>query len=369
MNHFSFELNSTCASTKARAATITTLHGNILTPVFMQVGTFGCVRGVPHDMLEQMGVQVILGNTYHLYLRPGLETIASLGGYHKLISWQKPILTDSGGFQVFSLPHQRMIDEQGAAFRSYLDGSTQMLTPEKSIAIQECIGADIMMSFDECVPSTSPKEICAAAMERTHRWALRSLQAKKSGNALFGIVQGAIFEDLRTQSASFLSSLPFDGFSIGGLAVGESDEEREHFTAFTAAKLPQKKPRYLMGVGTPHDLVRSVRAGVDMFDCIIPTNHGRQGLAYTWQGKVKLRRSLYKNDPSPIDEQCICPTCSRYSRAYIHQLLKCEESVGWSLVSSHNVFFYNDLMNRSREQIIQGTFSEFAERFLKTVGV
>ncbi|APJ04971.1 tRNA guanosine(34) transglycosylase Tgt [Silvanigrella aquatica] len=351
---------------EARRGRIHTAHGIIETPVFMPVGTFGSVRTLDHTELEDIGVQIILGNTYHLYLRPGPEILKDLGGYHKLISWNKPILTDSGGFQIFSLPHQRVISEKGVTFKSYIDQSYKRLTPESDIAFQEVIGSDIMMVLDVCVPSTSSYDVCVEAMNRTHRWAKRCKQAKtREENSLFGIVQGAIFENLRTESAEALTSLNFDGYAIGGLAVGESDEERDHFTRFSAKLLPENKPRYLMGVGTPHDLVRSVLAGVDMFDCIIPTNHARQGVAYTFAGKVKLRRVFHAREDKPIDESCACYVCKRFSRAYLHQLTKCEEPTGWKLISYHNTWFYERLMEKVRETIVDGTFSTFAKNFLE----
>jgi queuine tRNA-ribosyltransferase len=350
---------------EARRGRIHTAHGIIETPVFMPVGTFGAVRTLDHTELEDIGVQIILGNTYHLYLRPGEQVLSNLGGYHNLISWQKPILTDSGGFQIFSLPHQRVLSEKGVVFKSYVDQSYKRITPENNIAFQELIGSDIMMVLDVCVPSTSPRAVCVEAMNRTHRWAKRCLDAKKTEvNSLFGIVQGAIFEDLRVESAQKLSEMNFDGYAVGGLAVGETDEERDHFTTFTARLLPENKPRYLMGVGTPHDIIKSVRAGIDMFDCIIPTNHARQGIAYTFGGKVKLRRSVYASSTQPIDENCQCYVCRRFSRAYLYQLTKCEEPTGWKLISYHNTWFYERFMEAMRAHIEQGTFSQFAADFI-----
>lgn len=363
-----FELLAEDTKSKARRTRITTSHGVIETPVFMPVGTFGAVRTLDHAELEGIGTQIILGNTYHLYLRPGPGILTQRGGYHKLIHWDRPVLTDSGGFQIFSLPHQRTLSEKGVTFKSYVDQSYKQLTPETNIAFQELIGSDIMMVLDVCVPSTSPREVAVEAMNRTHRWAERCKKAKaREDTSLFGIVQGAIFEDLRKESAATLSALDFDGYAIGGLAVGETDEEREHFTNFTAELLPRLKPRYLMGVGTPHDLVRSIRAGVDMFDCIIPTNHARQGVAYTWEGKVRLRRTKYAADELPLDPTCACHVCTRYSRSYLYQLNKCEEPTGWRLISYHNTWFYERLMERCRSEIEQGTFADFAQWFLSTV--
>ncbi|MEY2988116.1 MAG: queuine tRNA-ribosyltransferase [Pseudomonadota bacterium] len=362
---FSFRIFSKDKSTAARRGEFTTLHGTVQTPVFMSVGTFGSVRALDHVDLESIGVQIILGNTYHLYLRPGTDTLNLCGGYHNLIHWNAPILTDSGGFQIFSLPHQRVISEQGVEFRSYLDQAPRFFSPESNIAFQEVIGSDIMMVLDVCVPSTSPRDIAAHAMERTHRWAKRCQSAQQNhDNALFGIVQGAIFEDLRRESAQALSEMNFPGYAVGGLAVGETDEEREHFTNFTAALLPDNKPRYLMGVGTPSDLVRSIRAGIDMFDCIIPTNHARQGVAYTFSGKVKLRRAAYSTATDAIDSGCGCFVCKRYSRSYLHQLIRCDEPTGWRLVSYHNTWFYERLMERCRSEISAGTFDVFSTGFL-----
>lgn len=334
----------------------------------MHVGTFGAVRALTHEQMEACGAQIILGNTYHLFLRPGPKIMEQAGGYHKLICWNKPILTDSGGFQVFSLPRQRLVEEKGVTFKSYVDNSYQFLSPEVSVGFQEIIGSDIMMVLDVCVPSTSSKDIAAEAMERTHRWAVRSKNARRrSDNAQFGIVQGAVYEDLRKESADFLTQCNFDGYAIGGLAVGETDEERDHFTKFAAALLPENKPRYLMGVGTPHDLVKSIASGVDMFDCIIPTNHARQGLAYTWKGKVHLRRSRSATEMFPVDENCGCSTCARYTRAYLHQMIKCEEPTGATLLSIHNSYFYEDLMRRIRVEIEKGTYAEFVSEFLAKV--
>lgn len=363
-----FEYIAKDKHSEARRTRLHTSHGIIETPVFMPVGTFGAVRTLDHIELENMGVQIILGNTYHLYLRPGSEILKELKGYHKFICWDKPILTDSGGFQIFSLPHQRIISEKGVTFKSYVDQSYKKMTPESTIAFQEIIGSDIMMALDVCVPSTSKYDACASAMERTHRWAKRcKLSKSKDENSLFGIVQGAVFENLRKESAETLINLDFDGYAIGGLAVGETDEERIHFTEFTAKLLPNNKPRYLMGVGTPHDLVRGVMSGVDMFDCIIPTNHARQGVAYTFIGKQKLRRTIYAKDTNPIDENCSCYVCNKFTRAYLHQLCKCEEPTGWKLISYHNTWFYEKLMQKMRKTIEEGTFSNFANDFLKNV--
>jgi queuine tRNA-ribosyltransferase len=323
------------------------------------------VRTMSHDDLDACGTQIILGNTYHLFLRPGPKIIQEVGGYHRLISWEKPILTDSGGFQVFSLPHQREISEKGVQFKSYIDNAYKFLSPEVAVEFQETLGSDIMMALDVCVPSTSDYEIAVAAMERTHRWAKRSRAARRrSDNAIFGIVQGAVFEKLRVESAQALADVNFHGYSIGGLAVGETEEERDHFTRFTAGLLPEQKPRYLMGVGTPTDIVKAVSAGVDMFDCIIPTNHARQGVAYTFSGKLKLRRTHYATDREPIDSSCGCLACRRYSRAHLHQLTKSEEPTGWRLIAYHNTWFYEQLMQKMRNAIEEGVLFQFQKAFL-----
>lgn len=357
---FSFELVNKCEGTNARVAHITTAHAHFATPRFMPVGTWGAVRYLEHSDLENAGVPCILGNTYHLYLRPGVEILKKIGGYHKLIKWPHAILTDSGGFQIFSLPGQRILSEDGVTFRSYVDHSWKHITPELAIQIQETIGSDIMMALDVCVPSTSSRDISAQAMERTHRWANRCVDAKLDNHqALFGIVQGSLFEDLRIESASYLKQLPFQGFAIGGLAVGEQLEERIHFTALTAQQLPWDKPRYLMGVGTPLDLLEAVHSGIDIFDCIIPTNHAKQGICYTWHGKKKLKKPRFSISDQPISLKCPCPVCKRYSTAYIHQLLKCEEFTGYRLIAIHNTWFYEELMREMRYQIKLNTFLSF----------
>jgi queuine tRNA-ribosyltransferase len=362
---FSFEVLHVSSESAARHGRFATRHGSVSTPVFMSVGTFGAVRTLSHEDLESIGVQMILGNTYHLFLRPGAKTVEKLGGYHRMVTWNRPILTDSGGFQVFSLPQQREISEKGANFKSYIDCSYQFISPEVSVGFQEILGSDVMMALDVCVPSTSSRDIAAQAMERTHRWARRSWNARRrDDNALFGIVQGAVYEDLRRESAECISGMPFQGYAIGGLAVGESEPEREHFTRYTAALLPPNKPRYLMGVGTPIDLIKAVDAGVDMFDCIIPTNHARQGVAYTFDGKVKLRRSAFVADERPISSLCDCFVCRRYSRAYLHQLLKSEEFTGWRLVAYHNTWFYERFMEKIRQTIEADKFGEFKRTIL-----
>lgn len=364
-----FEKMAQCPQTQARTGRLSLNHGMVQTPVFMPVGTFGGVRHVSHEDLESQNTPIILANSYHLYLRPGPELLKKMGGFHKFAHWDKPLLTDSGGFQIFSLPQKREIFASSVRFKSYIDNSYHTLTPELITEFQHIIGSDIMMVLDVCVPSTSSRDQAAWAMEKTNEWAIKSRSRflAETGQKQFAIIQGAIFEDLRKESAQFLVEQNFEGYAIGGLAVGESKDEREHFTEFSAKLLPEHKPRYLMGVGTPHDLVRSVRAGVDMFDCIIPTNHGKQGVAYTWTGKVKLRRSAYADDQDPLDLNCRCFVCGRYSRSYLHQLLKSGEPSAWRYVSIHNLWFYGELMATMRAKIEDGTFGPFAREFLSNV--
>ena len=358
MHRLRFELEATATGSSARAGRLHTLHGEVLTPVFMPVGTQATVKGLPVEDLHASGAQVLLANAYHLLLRPGPEVFRHVGGIHRFMNWQRPILTDSGGFQVFSLPNERVITEDGAVFKSYVDGRTIVLSPEHSIATQLAIGSDMLMAMDVCVPSTSDRETAAAAMERTHRWAARSLDARGDApQALFGIVQGACFDDLRRESAEVLTRMPFDGFAVGGLAVGETKHERERCTALVTALLPQDRPRYLMGVGTPIDLLEAVDRGIDMFDCTIPSSLAKQGVVYTSTGRFALSRGVYKLADVPVDAQCPCSTCAQYSRAYLHHLIKAGEPLAWTLLTRHNLRFYHDLMSAMRAAILDGTFA------------
>jgi len=362
MSRLRFEVLATATGSHARAARFHTLHGEVATPIFMPVGTQATVKGLPVEDLEAAGAQVLLANAFHLLLRPGTEVFERLGGIHRFMNWRGSVLTDSGGFQVFSLTNDRVITEDGAVFRSYVDGTRVVLSPERSIAAQRAIGSDIMMAMDECVPSTSDRDTAAAAMERTHRWAERSLVARDDApQALFGIVQGACFDDLRRASADYLTRLPFDGFAIGGLAVGESKAERERCTALTTALLPRDLPRYLMGVGTPIDLLEAVDRGVDMFDCIIPSSLAKQGVVYTSTGRFNLARGVYKLAEQPVDARCPCPTCASYSRAYLHHLIKTGEPLGWNLLTKHNLRFYHDLMRTMRAHVLADTFAAFRD--------
>ncbi|MEI8234863.1 MAG: tRNA guanosine(34) transglycosylase Tgt [Verrucomicrobiota bacterium] len=354
-----FRLEAIAPGSRARAVSLRTLHNVVQTPLFMPVGTQATVKAQLPQTLEEAGSQILLANTYHLLLRPGPEVFRRMGGIHGLTSWKRSFLTDSGGFQIFSLPNARSMGEEGASFQSYLDGRTILLSPEVSIATQRAIGSDIMMALDQCIPSTAGEAEARRALELTQRWAVRSLAARgDSRQALFGIVQGALFPELRRASAEGLCALPFDGFAIGGLAVGESRSEREDVCALTAEMLPCDKPRYLMGVGTPLDILEAVHRGVDMFDCIIPTQVAQRGGAFTSRGFLQLRRGVYQCSPEPLDPACPCPTCARFSRAYLHHLTKTGETLGWQLLGQHNLYFYHRLMADIRASILEGRFLE-----------
>jgi queuine tRNA-ribosyltransferase len=355
-----FELHAT-AKSGARAGTLHTRRGSLPTPTFMPVATHANVRHLSAEEVKASGAGIILANTWHLKLRPGAEVFEHFGGIHQFMQWPGGVLTDSGGFQIFSLPDERNLTEEGAHFKSPFDNHQHMLSPESSIATQQSIGSDIMMVLDVCLPSTSDEEPTRVAMEQTHRWAIRSLaakDAKQTGQALFAIVQGGIYPALRTQSAEFLRQHPFDGFAIGGLAVGEARELLYSITAHTAQLLPQDKPRYLMGVGTPIDLVESVRSGVDMFDCILPTKMAQQGYAYTYQGMLRLPRSEFRLSDEPLEATCQCPVCRTHSRGYIHHLSHGGHAIAARLMGIHNLHFYQALMGRMREAIIANVFDE-----------
>jgi len=358
-----FTVEAETGNSHARACTFTTLHNTVQTPVFMPVATLAVLRSQDTTAVENLGFPVLLANTYHLLLRPGTEVFRKFGGIHKFMNWKRSVLTDSGGFQIFSLSKDVKITEEGAVFRSYHDGRKLLLSPETSIETQKFINSDIMMAMDQCIPSTSEKSLCSDAADITARWAERSLAARgDSPQSVFGIVQGACFPELRKRSASQITSLPFDGFAIGGLAVGESENERKDMTEMTASILPRNYPRYLMGVGTPIDLLEAVHRGVDMFDCILPTAMAQQGVAYTSHGRMELRRGIYKFQDRPLDENCSCPACSRYSRAYLHHLTKSMEYYGGNLIGIHNLTYYRNLMASMRAHILEGTFSSFYSR-------
>ncbi|HOI90103.1 MAG TPA: tRNA guanosine(34) transglycosylase Tgt [Candidatus Rifleibacterium sp.] len=363
MSRLNFRVEARCGGTRARAGRFTALHGEVVTPVFMPVGTRATVKSQTVETLKATGAQVLLANTYHLLLRPGPEVFRKFGGIHRFMNWDQPVLTDSGGFQIFSLHRSREMNEEGARFQSYIDGKSFMLTPELSIDMQKAIGSDIMMVLDQCIPSTAGHDEAKAAMELTHRWAVRSLAARgDSPQSMFGIVQGACHHDLRRQSAEFLRQLPFDGMAIGGLAVGETSDLRYEFTGLVAEMLPEHLPRYLMGVGTPLDILEAVHRGVDMFDCIMPSQLGHRGTVYTSHGKMQLRRSVYKFAEEKLDAACDCVTCRDYSRAYLHHLIKSDEPLGWHLLVTHNLAFYHRLTREMRESIFAGTFERFYER-------
>ncbi len=356
-----FELLRASTDSRARRGRVTTLHGVIETPVFMPVGTRGTVRTQTATQLDTLGAQIILGNTYHLLQRPGAEVLEQFGGLHRWMDWRGAILTDSGGFQIFSLDEHVQITEDGAMLRDRANAAKQLVTPERAIEMQRTIGSDIMMVLDQCIASTSSRAEAALAMERTHRWAARSLAAKQgSAQALFAIVQGACFHDLRRESALVLSSIDgFDGYAIGGLAVGESKAEREDITELTASLLPTDRPRYLMGVGTPLDVLEAVHRGVDMFDCILPTAWAQHAKAFTSHGKLDLRRGTYRLTDAPLDSACRCETCSRHSRSYLHHLIKSGEPLAWQLLATHNLTFYMTLMREIRAHIEADTWTAF----------
>ncbi|WP_135467799.1 tRNA guanosine(34) transglycosylase Tgt [Crenalkalicoccus roseus] len=340
----------------ARAGVLHTAHGAVETPVFMPVGTAGTVKAMTADAVRATGARMVLGNTYHLMLRPGAERVARLGGLHRFMDWHGPILTDSGGYQVMSLSELREMDEGGVTFRSHVDGSRHRLTPERSVEIQRLLGADVTMCLDECTPYPATEAEAAASMRLSMRWAARCREAflPREGHGLFGIVQGGVHPALRAESVAALTAIGFEGYAIGGLAVGEGQAAMFAVLDATAPLLPEGAPRYLMGVGTPQDLLGAVRRGVDMFDCVIPTRSGRTGRAYTSRGVLNLRNARHAEDPRPLDPDCACPACARHSRAYLHHLFKAEEMLGPMLLTWHNLHYYQTLMRGLREAICQG---------------
>jgi queuine tRNA-ribosyltransferase len=378
----SFQLQATDG--QARAGLLELNHGTVQTPIFMPVGTYGAVKGVTPQVLgERIGAQIILGNTFHLWLRPGLDIIEKHQGLHRFVNWQKPMLTDSGGFQVWSLGDLRKISEEGVAFQSPVNGDKLFMAPEDSMRIQHVLNSDIAMAFDECTPYPATREQAAASMQLSMRWAKRSRVAfdefsakpiypDASPNALFGIVQGGMFEDLRTQSVQALREIEFQGYAIGGLSVGEPKEDMLRVLAHTAPQLPHDKPRYLMGVGTPEDLVDGVANGIDMFDCVMPSRNGRNGWLFTSRGDLKIRNARFKDDLLPIDPDCGCPVCNpqahgdnrpAFTRAYLHHLQRIDEMLGASLATIHNLFFYLDLMRQMRQAIQAGRFDTWRSVF------
>lgn len=365
-----FEFEALADDGQARAGRITTGRGVIETPIFMPVGTVGTVKAMRPDQLKnEVEAQIILGNTYHLYLRPGLEVIGLHGGLHEMMNWDRPILTDSGGYQVFSLKDLRKIEEDGVEFRDHISGAKHFFTPEKVIEIQEVLGSDIMMVFDECPPSDVSDRYMRESMARTTRWEKRCLKARsRSDSALFGILQGGTREDLRAEHADALCDLPFDGFAIGGLSVGEESEAMYDTVEFTTPMMPEDKPRYLMGVGKPTDLVECIARGIDMFDCVIPTRNARNGQCFTSVGVVKIRNATYAEDLAPLDPNCDCYTCTNFTRAYLRHLYKSREMLAGQLCTLHNLRYFQTLVTQAREAIIGGRFQEFRREFYSRRG-
>lgn len=368
-----FTLHHTDTKTDARAGTIVTDHGEIPTPIFMPVGTIGTVKGVHQaELKEHVKARIILGNTYHLYLRPGMETMEAAGGLHQFMNWDGPILTDSGGYQVFSLAHRRKITEEGATFASHIDGSKHLFSPESSLGIQRSIGADIVMAFDECPPYPSTRKYAEDSMHLTHRWLDRCVKfmaetQPKYGHsqALFPIVQGSSFDDLRTQSAEFIASQDQPGNAIGGLSVGEPTEDMYRISKLCCDILPKSKPRYLMGVGTPANIIECISRGVDMFDCVLPSRNARHGMIYTREGIMNIKNARWRNDFSPIDAHAGAPPTSQtHTRAYLHHLFRVNELLGPQIATIHNLAFYLSLVTEAREHIIQGDFGDWKEKIL-----
>ncbi len=371
-----FELINESKTLSARAGEISTDHGKIQTPIFMPVGTKATVKTLTNEDLIKAKAQIILGNTYHLYLRPGMEIMEKAGGLHKFMNWNKPILTDSGGYQVYSLAKLREIDDNKITFRSHIDGSLHEFSPEKSIGIQRILGSDIIMSFDECTPYPCNYSYAKESLKRTHEWEKRSKEYFRNSNnlyshsqALFGIIQGSTFEDLRYESVKYLTDLNFDGYAIGGLAVGEPKKAMYELTKKVCDKLPKNSPRYLMGVGKPEDIIESIARGVDMMDCVLPTRNARNGALYSWDGKINIKNAQYKNDFRPIDLNCDCYTCKNHSRAYLNHLYRNKEITGLKLNTMHNIHFFLKLTSKARQSILSDTFSEFYRNFFNNYRV
>lgn len=365
-----YELIKTCKQSGARLGVLHTPHGDIETPIFMPVGTQATVKSMTPEELKEIGSQIILSNTYHLYLRPGHELVKKAGGLHEFMHWDKPILTDSGGFQVFSLGPLRKISEEGVEFRSHLDGSKHFLTPEKAMEIQNALGSDIMMAFDECAPYPASREYVKNSLERTTRWLERCKEAHKNPEkqALFGIIQGGMYKDLREQSAKEITAIDLPGYAIGGLSVGEPKPIMYDILEHTTPFMPVDKPRYLMGVGSPDDLIEGVIRGVDMFDCVLPTRIARNGTAMTSQGKVVVRNATYAEDFTPLDPECDCYTCRNYTKAYIRHLIKTNEMLGARLITAHNLHFLLKLMENIRQAIREDRLLDFREEFFTKYG-
>lgn len=358
--YFNYKLVHKCKQSGARAGVFETPHGTIETPVFMPVGTNSAVKTLTTDQIYDTGAQIILSNSYHLYLRAGTKRIRNFGGIHGWMNWHKPVLTDSGGFQVFSLSNLRKITEDGVEFRDPKDGSKHFISPEKSMEIQQDIGADIIMAFDECAPYPCEYNEAKKAMERTHRWLERCIKAKTNPRqALFPIVQGAFFDDLRKESARVISQYDAVGYAIGGVSVGEPADIKNYFVKLTAPLLPENKPRYLMGVGTPEDLLDGIKNGIDMFDCVLPTRNARHGSFFTWEGKKNIKNKAFEDDASPLDEKCDCYACKNHSKAYIRHLFRCQESTAATLLSIHNTKFLVDFAKKARQAVLEDRFEDF----------
>jgi queuine tRNA-ribosyltransferase len=348
----------------ARRGALELAHGRVDTPAFMPVGTYGAVKAMSPEELAATGSQIVLGNTFHLWLRPGLDVIGRHRGLHRFMGWDRPILTDSGGFQVFSLGAMRKISEEGVQFASPVNGDRLLLTPEESMRIQAGLDSDIAMAFDECTAYPATEDQAAASMRLSMRWAARSKKSFDSSNALFGIVQGGMYEPLRGESLEELKTIGFDGYAVGGLAVGEPKEERSRILAHIAPRLPPERPRYLMGMGTPEDIIEAVGAGIDMMDCVLPTRNARNGWLFTRAGDIRIRNARYRDDPAPLDERCACYTCRNFTRAYLYHLQKVNEILGARLNTLHNLHYYQELMRTLRAAIESGSFAETARQVL-----
>jgi queuine tRNA-ribosyltransferase len=365
---FQFEIIKGDLLSKARLGRIVTRHGAITTPAFLPVGTQGTVKSLTPEELVEVGVEGILGNTYHLYLKPGHETIGRLGGLHRFIHWERPILTDSGGYQIFSLAKLRKISEDGVTFQSHIDGSEHFLTPEKVMEIQRTLGSDIAMVLDECVPYPSPHEYVKASTRLTTRWAERCLKVRRSDDpAFFGIVQGGMYRDLREESARAQTRLDFQGYAIGGLSVGEPKSIMQEVLEWTTPFLPENRPRYLMGVGTPEDILHATMQGIDLFDCVLPTRNARNGMLFTSKGKISIKQARYAEDPGPIDESCLCYSCRHYSRAYLRHLYLANEILSSRLNTIHNIYYYMELMKEIRKAIQEGRLSQLCQTYISQV--
>ena len=367
-NTLNFRVLKKDPTTRARLGVMETPRYRAFTPLFMPVGTLGAVKTLSPQELRDLGATVILANTYHLYLRPGHETVKELGGLHRFMAWDRLILTDSGGFQVYSLSPLKRVTPQGVEFKSHLDGSMHLLTPEKAIEIQEALGSDIMMVLDECLPYPCPRDKAEESLKLTNAWAKRCLKARQEQGALFGIVQGSFYPELRKRAVEELVDMDFDGYAIGGLSVGEPPRLMQEMAGYTAELLPQDKPRYLMGVGRPQDLVEAVSLGIDMFDCVIPTRNARNGTLFTWEGPMSIKKACYARDPLPPDPSCQCYTCRHFSRAYLRHLYTSNEILGLRLNTIHNLHFYLTLMEEMRKAIARGEMDTFKEEFLARYG-